>query len=278
MALESQHIVTQRFAQCVREILDRKVVSSARQFALSVNYKPQGISEILLGKRNVPVELIHRSIDQYKINPRFLFTGEGEMFETIGSVRKSLAHVIVTDKLQKERIVHVPVAAHAGYRDNLTEPVFVGDLPMFSLPENILREGSYRSFEVAGDSMEPTLLPGDKVIGAMVEPQFWEQGIKDNLIHVLVTYHEVVVKRVYNFIASEGMLELHPDNSFHKPYHLPVEELREAWVVRLRITGNLTKPEGVDILDFDDRLNKQAMLIDELMSTVSSLTDHTRTR
>jgi hypothetical protein len=74
------------------------------------------------------------------------------------------------------------------------------------------------------------------------------------------------------------MLELHSDNSLHKPFHLPVEELREAWVVRLRITGNLTKPEARDILHLDDRLNKQASQIDTLMNTVASLTKQSPNR
>jgi hypothetical protein len=97
--------------------------------------------------------------------------------------------------------------------------------------------------------MEPTLLAGDKVIGAYVEPQYWEQGIKDQMIHVLVTYNEVVVKRVLNFIRAEGMLELHSDNNAIQPYHMPVEELREAWVARLKITANLTRPSEHEILD-----------------------------
>ena len=85
--------------------------------------------------------------------------------------------------------------------------------------------------------MEPTLIAGDKVIGARVDPQFWEQGIKDHMIHVLITYHDVLVKRVYNFISTDGMLELHSDNPTHKPFHIPVEDLREIW-------SNLNKPEG----------------------------------
>jgi hypothetical protein len=69
------------------------------------------------------------------------------------------------------------------------------------------------------------------------------------MIHVLVTYTEVVVKRVVNYIRTEKMLELRSDNNAVQPYYLPVEELREAWVVRLRITSNLSKPDGHEILD-----------------------------
>ncbi|HLF65354.1 MAG TPA: LexA family transcriptional regulator [Saprospiraceae bacterium] len=246
MSALSQNIISKRFVQCAQTLLSGNKVPSARQLALSLEYKPQGLSEILNGKRNAPVELLKRAAEMYKLNVRYLFFGEGEMFENDQSVN---TRVIVTDIFQKERIVHVPVAAHAGYRDNLTETVFVQNLLTYSLPENILRYGSYRSFDIAGESMEPTLLPGDKVIGAYVEPQYWEQGIKDNMIHVLVTHREIVVKRVINFIRAEKMLELHSDNMAVLPYHLPIEELREAWVVRLKITANLNKPDGHEILN-----------------------------
>jgi hypothetical protein len=249
MALESQNTITQRFIECLQALVGEKAVASARQLALSLDYKPQGLSEILNGKRNAPVELIQRAAVLYQINLNYLFLGTGQMFADAETQDGGYPRVVVMDHLQKERIVHVPVSAYAGYRDNLHEPVFVQDLPTYSLPENILRHGSYRSFDVAGDSMEPTLFTGDKVIAAFVEPQYWEQGIKDNMIHVLITHEEVVVKRVMNFIRAEKMLELHSDNSSMTPAYLPIEELREAWVVRLKITANLNKPTNHDILD-----------------------------
>lgn len=119
--------------------------------------------------------------------------------------------------------------------------------------------------------MEPTILPGDKVIGAYVEPGYWEQGIKDHTVHVLITHHEVVVKRVMNYIHNERMLELHSDNPGYRTYQMPIEDLREAWVVRLRITGNLNRPEAFTIAEFDDRLNEHAVLLRELKHTVDTL-------
>ncbi len=249
MALQSQNSVTQRFVECLQTLVAQKTVASARQLAISLDYKPQGLSEILHGKRNAPVELIQRAVVLYQINLSYLFVGSGGMFGAPESEEMQYPRVVVVDHGGNERIVHVPVSAHAGYRDNLHESVFVQDLPTFSLPEHILRQGSYRSFDVAGESMEPTLFAGDKVIAAIVEQQYWEQGIKDHMIHVLVTHEEVLVKRVMNYIRSERALELHSDNNSFLPYHLPVEELREAWVVRLKITANLNKPSHHDILD-----------------------------
>lgn len=265
MGLSGQNIITSRFVQCMQSLLATQKVLSARKLAQTLDYKPQGMSEILNGKRNVPLELLHKAVDQYKLNLRFLFSGEGEMFETNADVSTGNTRVIVTDKLQKERIVHVPAVAYAGYQDNLAEPIFMQDLQTYSLPENILRAGSYRSFDVAGESMEPTLVAGDKVIGAIVEPQYWEQGIKDNMIHVLVTHHEVVVKRVMNYIKTEKMLELRSDNTVVAPYHLPIADLKEAWVVRLRITANLNAPKEDVILK--EMRNSFASLVSLVTST-----------
>lgn len=248
MAIAAQNNISIRFVQCMQALLATQKVVSARKLAQTLGYKPQGMSEILNGKRNVPLELLQKAVDQYRLNLRFLFSGEGEMFETNTDAGTGNTRVIVTDGNQKERIVHVPVVAYAGYQDNLAEPVFMQELPTYSLPENILRAGSYRSFDVAGESMEPTLVAGDKVIGAIVEPQYWEQGIKDNMIHVLVTHREVVVKRVMNYIKTEKILELRSDNTVIAPYHLPIADLKEAWVVRLRITANLNAPKEDAIL------------------------------
>jgi phage repressor protein C with HTH and peptisase S24 domain len=247
--MEVQNIVTQRFVQCVQTLITLRKVPSARQLALALDYKPQGLHEIMTGKRNAPVELLHRAVERFRVSARYLFYGTGEMLDREGMDYVGLPRVVVMDQQQRERIVHVPVTAYAGYRHNLTEPVYVQDLPTYVLPEAILRHGSYRSFEVAGDSMEPTLLPGDKVIAALVEPQYWEQGIKDNIIHVLITAEDVLVKRVMNYIRSEKTLELHSDNTSVPPYSLPVAELLEAWVVRLRITANLSRPSEAEILD-----------------------------
>lgn len=258
--MESQHIVTQRFVTALQSLITAGTYRSLRQLALALDYPPQGLHDIFRGKRNVSLELLHRAAALFLINTRYLFSGQGEMFDKPGVDYNLQTRVVVVDNLQRERIVHVPIPAYAGYRDNITEPVFIGELPTYALPDAILRHGSYRSFEVAGDSMEPTLLPGDKVIGAFIEPQYWEQGIKDHAVHVLVTQEDILAKRVVNYIRAEKMIELRSDNSTVAPIHLPVSDLREAWVVRLRITANLSRPNDYDILD-------------EIRSTVASLSN-----
>ena len=73
-------VVTQRFIKCHNKLKDDQRVRSSRQFALSLDYLPQSLSEILKSRRDVTIELLRKAVDKFKFNPVFLFTGEGPMF------------------------------------------------------------------------------------------------------------------------------------------------------------------------------------------------------
>jgi len=110
-----------------------------------------------------------------------------------------------------ENIVHVPVKACAGYLNGFADPSFIESLPTYRLPG--VRSGTYRSFEIEGDSMLP-LLPGTIVVGKYVES--W-RDIHNNHTYVLVTREEgVVYKRVINKVKSKGQLVLLSDNPVYE--------------------------------------------------------------
>jgi hypothetical protein len=90
---------------------------------------------------------------------------------------------------------------------NLEDPSFVQDLPTYSLPDYKYKVGTHRSFDVPGDSMEPTLFEGDKVVCSFLEPTLWESGIKDNYAYIIVTRSDVAIRRVRNFISENKELE-----------------------------------------------------------------------
>ena len=73
-------IVTQRFIKCHNQLREDKRVKSSRQFAISLDYLPQSLSEILKGRRDVTIEVLRKAIHKYKLNPTYLFTGEGPLY------------------------------------------------------------------------------------------------------------------------------------------------------------------------------------------------------
>ncbi len=132
--------------------------------------------------------------------------------------------VISDDGQGGENIVHVPAKARAGYLTGFEDPGFIDQLPTYRLPG--VRNGTYRSFEITGDSMLP-LQPGTIVVGQYVES--W-RDIKNNHTYILVTKEDgIVYKRVINRVKSKGQLVLLSDNPSYEPYVIPIEEVSEAW-------------------------------------------------
>jgi phage repressor protein C with HTH and peptisase S24 domain len=243
--MSSTSIVTQRFIKCHNHLKEEGTVRSSRQFALALDYLPQSLSEILKGRRDVTIELLRKSVEKYKINPVYIYTGEGPMFMSEEDHKSFRLLTIVTNAQDDERIVHVPVPAQAGYAGEMTDPTFIQDLPTFTLPDYKYKVGTHRSFDVAGDSMEPTLFEGDKVICSYLEPTLWENSIKDNYVYVIVTRGDVVVKRVINKLKEEKYFELHSDNGFYEPYKVSIGDVREVWYVRAKISPFLPSPSNL---------------------------------
>lgn len=272
-------IITQRFIKCHDKLREENRVRSSRQFALSLDYLPQSLSEILKGRRDVTIELLRKAVDVYKINPVYIYTGEGPMFMTEEDHKSFRVLTIVTNASDDERIVHVPVPAHAGYASELTDPTFIQDLPTFSLPDYKYKVGTHRSFDVAGDSMEPTLFEGDKVICSYLEPTLWETSIKDNYVYVIVTRGDLLVKRLTNKIKSEKSLTLISDNAYYEPFDINIGDVREIWYVRAKISPFLPSPQNIqnmlrdEVKELQNTIKEQSRLINNLNTTIEKLVD-----
>jgi SOS-response transcriptional repressor LexA len=155
---------------------------------------------------------------------------------------------IVVDKEENERISFVPIKAAAGYLTRYQDVEYIQQLPSFNLPN--LKDGTYRAFEVEGDSMKPTIHPGDIVICRYVENWY---HMMDNKIYLVagVDGIGIVVKRVLNRIRKESKLILCSENDFYPAFELPANEIFEIWEVKVKVSTNLEPP-----LYMDNRLRK----------------------
>ena len=270
-------VVTQRFINCHNKLKKDLRIRSSRQFAIALDYLPQSLSEILKNRRDVTIELLRKAIEVYKINPVFLFTGEGPMFMKEEDHKNFRVLTIVTDSKNDERIVHVPIPAQAGYASESNDPTFIQDLPVYTLPDYKYKVGTHRSFDVAGDSMEPTLFEGDKVICSYLEPTLWENSIKDSYVYVVVTKGDVLVKRVHNKIKEDKSLLLISDNNYYEPYVVKITEIKEIWYVRAKISPFLPSPQNIQNMlrgEMDDlrkTIEQQSGIIENLYKTIEQL-------
>ena len=271
------NIVTKRFIECQRQLVDCGVVRSSRQFVLELGYSPQSWSKVIREERDVPIELIRKAIDRFGLNPSYLFSGIGPSICSEGQPEQASVLTVAVDTENNERIIHVPVAAQAGYLDQYNDPVFIGDLPSFSLPGFEFRHGTYRAFDIAGDSMEPSLFQGEMVVCNYVDPDLWTYNIRSDYVYVIVTLGDVVVKRVQNQLKKDGTILLCSDNSYYEPYALSASDIREVWFVRMKISPftHSTLSRRVNMEDqFDDMrtvISSQSATIENLNKTIEKL-------
>ena len=137
-------------------------------------------------------------------------------------------HTVTVDKDGEETTVLVPVQAQAGYTLQHNEAVFLRDLRQYKIPG--FDQGSYRAFEVAGDSMTPIFNHRDVVVTTLVDDRAL---LEPGEVYVVVTSESVMLKRIKQRIFSDEMeVMLYSDNPQRKPYGLDARDITQLWRVR----------------------------------------------
>ncbi|MDB5013844.1 MAG: helix-turn-helix protein [Daejeonella sp.] len=144
---------------------------------------------------------------------------------------------ISVDSEDRENIELVPVKASAGYLNGFSDPQFISTLPKFHLP--MFRQGTYRAFEIKGDSMLP-LQSGTIVVGEYLEN--WNE-LKPNDTYVIISKGDgLVYKRVGNKFKENKSLKLISDNPVYEPYNIAGEDVLEIWKAKAYISTSFPEP------------------------------------
>ncbi|HVW97572.1 MAG TPA: XRE family transcriptional regulator [Mucilaginibacter sp.] len=153
---------------------------------------------------------------------------------------------ISVDKDDNENIELVPTKAAAGYLNGYADREYVAALPKFYLPMPAFKQGTFRAFEIKGDSMLP-LESGSIIIGEYVEN--WTD-IKQSETYVIVSKSEgVVYKRIGNKFKDNKKLKLVSDNPVYEPYDVSGEDILEIWKAKAYISTHLPVPSPEPTLE-----------------------------
>jgi len=137
------------------------------------------------------------------------------------------------DKDQNENIELVPQKAAAGYLNGYADREYLEVLPKFRLPM-LTQTGTYRAFEIAGDSMLP-IASGTVIVGRYVEE--WA-SIKDGTPCIVVSSRDgIVFKRIFNKMRLNAMFVLHSDNPNFSPYDISADDVLEIWEAKSYISS-----------------------------------------
>lgn len=150
---------------------------------------------------------------------------------------------ITVDRENNENTELVPVQAQAGYSLQHNEATYLQDLPRYLIPG--FENGTYRAFEVSGDSMEPTLNHRDVVVCSYVDN--WRLLVPGD-VYVVVTDESVMLKRIHERITDRaGEVMLHSDNSHRKPYPMDAADITQIWRVRGYISTYIPSTPDVTV-------------------------------
>ena len=99
------------------------------------------------------------------------------------------------------------------------------DLPAHFITVNEFHKGSYRSFEVSGDSMtdgtDASILDGDIVTGRLIKRELWLSKFHTHKYRYWVVVHKyegVIIKEIAHHDVANGILTLHSLNADKTKY------------------------------------------------------------
>ena len=155
-------------------------------------------------------------------------------------------------------IQFVPVKAAAGYLAGYADPEFLDELNTFTLP--MLAPGSYRAFEIVGDSMLPTQ-SGSVIVGEKVEDL---EDLKNNNTYIVISRNEgIVYKRMMKNPRSKNKFTLISDNTTYQPYNINAEDVLEVWKATM-ILSRANVQQRWDV-------NQLASVVSNLQEQISTL-------
>lgn len=237
------------------KFLRKKFGYTQETFAQALDINRPSVGAYEEGRADPRLTTLSRMAELFKVSVDELISEDLTKENRVPKQQVKVLAVTV-DNADEEFIELVPTKAAAGYTNGYSDPEFLTDLPRFHLPV-LPKGGTYRAFEISGDSMLP-IVSGSIVVGKYVEQL---SHISNGKTYILVTKSEgVVYKRVFNYLEEKGKFYLVSDNKSYSAYEIDPEEITEVWESRAYIS-----------VEFPDPNSSSELSIDQLASMIGNL-------
>ncbi len=244
--------------------LRKKKGLTQQQFADVMDIKRSLVGAYEEGRAEPKYELLKKFADFYELSMEELINEKiDDRWKPKPKTNPANIRVlsISVDNQDRENIELVPVKASAGYLNGYADPEFISDLPKFHLP--MFRQGTYRAFEIKGDSMLP-LPSGAVVIGEYLTN--W-QDLKPGETYVIISKSDgIVYKRVGNKFKENKSLKLISDNPVYDAYTIAGEDIVEIWKAKAYISTEFPSPPAPE-----PTLETLTSMVSHMQKTISNL-------
>ena len=143
----------------------------------------------------------------------------------------------------RQNIEFVSTKARAGYLESFQDPDYIKELPKMYFPS--IPDGSYRAFEIQGDSMIP-LDSGSIVVCSYVEQL---EELKNDRTYVIATHLDGIVYKRILINPDRTSLTAISDNPTYPPYKIRYQDIAEVWSYYAHIAFTDTKKAVEQAID-----------------------------
>lgn len=248
--MEEEHLNTRLIK--LRKSLNMK----QGQFASHIGISQGALSLLENQKTKLSLESLENIIERTKVSPSWLLSGEGAMFKSKNSNnRKGIT-------ISKDHLIPlISIEAQAGYLEGkYNNQEYQDTIDFYKVPGFLNNE--FRMFQIEGESMKHVLYPEDIVITEKDNMNAPEDG----QLYIVIAKDKIVAKRVF-YEQKEGHLILSSENPDFSPYTMKKKEVTEIWVIRGKITRQLT---GIESL-YKDRITLLEESVENLKSQIERL-------
>jgi transcriptional regulator with XRE-family HTH domain len=211
------------FSDNIRVLRNKKNLSQ-QSFAESLGMSRVRYSKYEDGRSEPPYEILINISKYFHVSIDLLLTVDIRKYP-IDDVLKlpdnRIVLPIVVDQQGNNYVEIVPQKASMGYLNGYSDPEYIESLPRMSLP--FLGPTKHRGFTADGDSMPP-FIDGTCAVCEYVEKIDY---LKPGKEYMFITVNGYTFKTFVEL--NETTLRVAADNSFYKPYDIPLEDILEVW-------------------------------------------------
>jgi phage repressor protein C with HTH and peptisase S24 domain len=214
---------------------------SQQEFASRIGYSRELVNKVEKGRMK-PSRWLAEAVRQF-ISTHPLMQNSQEVKK---SDRGTSTFSFLESRRQQKSAATMPtiplvgIKAQAGYMSGFEHADYIDTLEQYSVPPGVNTAGAtWRYFEIDGDSMEPSLHPGDMVLATMVPVEDWNELRKD-AVYIIHMTDRLMIKRAR--IISNTQWELISDNELYPPQKISVEDVKQLWLLRRHIRSKVPLP------------------------------------
>lgn len=255
--------INDRFLKAYKKLKEEGEAPSQSDIARYLGKSPASITEIMKGRNNVGVDVLHYLFKDFNLSPDYIFFGKGdiknerdknestpnlstqstpkgqntknERYKNQPSASLIQEPSVITPDDGKSNIVMLSSKAAAGLPANLDNVEYFNAQPHFHFPSLPDVGVPYISIEADGDSMHPTVKHRDWVIG---ERLLDLNNLKEGYVHIIVTTEGTAIKRLLNRIEQRKKVVCKSDNWSYPTYEVEIADVLAIYRAKYKFSAD----------------------------------------